>query len=195
MVEIRSAEPRDVQTLAVLMEDIDRFYGATDVESSSQRTPQIAASLFLEPRAAYVLLAWEGAQLVGMAAYSFLWPAAGVTRSLYLKELYVSEPFRRKGVGALLMQALCQVAVKHECSRIEWTADAGNVLAEAFYEQLGVPKNEEKTFYRLEGDDVRRMVVDQHWRGDDGQSHQGAPGHAVHSTGDGGRPNAADGDS
>ncbi|MGH3937619.1 MAG: GNAT family N-acetyltransferase [Pseudonocardiaceae bacterium] len=160
MVEIRSAEPRDVQALADLMEDIDRFYGATDVESSSQRAPQIAASLFQEPRAAYVLLAWEGEQLVGMAAYSFLWPAAGVTRSLYLKELYVIESFRRKGVGKLLILALCQVAVKHECSRIEWTADTGNVLAKAFYEQLGVPQNREKTFYRLEGNDVRWMLVD-----------------------------------
>lgn len=195
MVEIRSAEPRDVQALAVLMDDIDRFYGATDVEFSSHRAPQIAASLFQEPRAAYVLLAWEGEQLVGMAAYSFLWPAAGVTRSLYLKELYVITSFRRKGVGTLLMQALCRIAVEHECSRIEWTADTGNVLAEAFYEQLGVPKNREKTFYRLERDDVQRMLVDQRWREDDGQSLQGAPGPVVPRVGDGGGPDAAGGDS
>jgi len=165
VVEIRLVEPQDVPALAVLMEDIDRFYGATDFESFSQRAPQIAASLFQETRAAYVLLAWEGEQLVGMAAYSFLWPAAGVTRSLYLKELYVMESVRRTGIGALFMQALCQVAVEHECSRIEWTADAANVLAEAFYEQLGVPKNREKVFYRLEGDDVRRMLVAQREQG------------------------------
>lgn len=89
------------------------------------RAPQIAASLFEEPKAGYVLLAWNGEQLVGMAAYSFLWLAAGVTCSLYLKELYVAGTSRRKGVDRLLMRRLCQLAAEHECSRIEWTADEG----------------------------------------------------------------------
>lgn len=151
MVEIRQAEPRDVQALTALMGDVDRFYGAAETEPSGQRTQEIVACLFQEPRAAYVLLAWEGEQLVGMAAYSFLWPAAGVTRSLYLKELYVAEAFRRQGVGTLLMRELYRIAAEHTCSRIEWTADAGNVLAERFYEQLGVPVNQGKAFYRAEG--------------------------------------------
>jgi GNAT superfamily N-acetyltransferase len=60
-----------------------------------------------------------------MAAYSFLWPAAGVTRSLYLKELYVAEAFRRQSIGALLMQRLCQIALEHERSRVEWTEGDG----------------------------------------------------------------------
>ncbi|MGH3832008.1 MAG: GNAT family N-acetyltransferase [Pseudonocardiaceae bacterium] len=158
MIEIRPAEQRDVEALVMLMEDLDRFYGATDVEPSDQRVQQIAESLFEEPLAAHVLLAWEGKWLVGMASYSFLWPAAGATRSLYLKELYVTEARRRKGIGALLMQRLCQVAVEHECSRVEWTSDQSNPLAEAFYEQLGIPKNQEKIFYRLADDDLRRVA-------------------------------------
>lgn len=160
MVEIRAATPGDVEAIALLMEDLDRFYGATDadIDPPSQRMPQIAAALFEEPNAAFALLAWQGKQLVGMAAYSFLWPAAGVTRSLYLKEIYITEAFRRKGVGTLLMQRLCQVAVEHKCSRVEWTTDKGNVLGESFYERLGVPQNQEKIFYRLEGEGIRRMA-------------------------------------
>lgn len=92
-----------------------------------------------------------------MATYSFLWPAAGVTRSLYLKELYVTEAFRRKDIGMLLMREVCRVAVTHACSRIEWTADVGNGLAEAFYERLSMPKNQGKILYRLEGDELRRQ--------------------------------------
>lgn len=157
MVKIRLAEPGDVEALAVLMEDLDSFYGATTIEPFDQRVRQIVENLFAEPVAAYVLLAWEDKQLVGMAAYSFLWPAASVTRSLYLKELYITETFRRKGIGALLMQRVCQVAIEHKCSRLEWTADQDNACAEAFYEQLGMPKNQEKTCYRLEGDHLRSI--------------------------------------
>jgi GNAT superfamily N-acetyltransferase len=158
-MRIRPARPADVEALAVLMEELDHFYGETDLESPEQRAPQIAANLFEEPKAGYVLLAWDGEQLVGMAAYSFLWPAAGVTRSLYLKELYVMKEHRRKGIGALLMQRLCQVAAEFECNRVEWTADADNTLAEGFYEQLGVPKNRDKELYRLEGEGLREMAA------------------------------------
>lgn len=157
MVEIRLATHDDVEAIAFLMEDLDRFYGVTDVEPPGARVPQIAAALFDDPKAAYVLLACEGGRLVGMAAYSFLWPAAGVTRSLYLKEIYVAEADRGKGIGTLLMQRLCQVAVEHACSRVEWTTDKGNVLAETFYQRLEAPKNEDKIFYRLEDEDIRRI--------------------------------------
>ena len=79
-----------------------------------------------------------------------------MTRSLYLIEIYVTEAVRGKGVGALLMQQLCQV--ERECSRVEWTTDKGNALGEDFYERLRVPQNPEKIFYRLEDEDIRRMA-------------------------------------
>ena len=86
-----------------------------------------------------------------MAAYSFLWPAAGLTRSLYLKELYIGEGYRRRGAGRLLMQALFEVAGQHGCSRVEWTTDSGNAGAQAFYEMLRLPRHPSKVFYRVEG--------------------------------------------
>lgn len=182
MVEVRPAEQCDVEALAVLMKDLDRFYGATHVEPPEQWVRQIVENIFAEPTAAYILLAWEEKQLVGMAAYSYLWPAAGVTRSLYLKELYVAEKFRRKGIGGLLMRQLCQVAVEYKCSRLEWTADQGNALAEAFYGQLGIPKNQEKMIYRLEGDGLRRLAA---WGSSSVVQTQDLPGVYPGSTGTG----------
>jgi RimJ/RimL family protein N-acetyltransferase len=87
---------------------------------------------------------------VGFAAYSFLWAAVGLTRSLYLKEMYVADQHRGQGVGRLLMSALFEVAAKHECSRVEWTTDRDNPGAQAFYDRLGVPPLISKIFYRVE---------------------------------------------
>jgi ribosomal protein S18 acetylase RimI-like enzyme len=81
-----------------------------------------------------------------------LWPAIGLTRSLYLKELYVPESLRRTGIGKLLMKNLFEIAVKHDCSRVEWTTDSDNPNAQRFYELLGVPQNSSKLFYRLGGE-------------------------------------------
>lgn len=109
-----------------------------------------AKRCFSAPPAAYALLAWDAERLAGVAAYSFLWPTVGLTRSLYLKELYVAQACRGRGIGRLLMQALFGLAAKHGCSRVEWTTDRGNTSAQAFYHRLGLPVHASKLFYRAE---------------------------------------------
>jgi ribosomal protein S18 acetylase RimI-like enzyme len=143
------AKPEDVRSIADLMEELDRFYGGTDFEPLEDRTRQIAAMLFREQPAAHVLLAKDGDRVAGFAAYSFLWPAVGLTQSLYLKELYVSQADRRNGIGTLLMEALIGVAKEADCSRVEWTTDIDNPLAIAFYKRHGYSVNEGKVLYRV----------------------------------------------
>ena len=151
MLTINDASPRDVAAMADLFAEIDRFYGESVIESAETRAKQIDSVLFGSPPLAYTLLAWDGTSLVGMAAYSFLWPAARTTKSLYLKELYVRQSHRRAGVGRLLMERLFKIAKDHDCSRVEWMTDEDNTEAQDFYESLGVPRNTSKVFYRVEG--------------------------------------------
>jgi GNAT superfamily N-acetyltransferase len=87
--------------------------------------------------------------VAGLAAYSFLWPAAGVTRSLYLKELFVRATARRLGIGKLLMRELHAVAAEQRCSRVEWTADTDQPDAQRFYAALGAEVLATKLFYRV----------------------------------------------
>jgi len=143
------AGPDDAAAIAVLLEEMDHFYGAAGTEPPGERLRQINETLFASPPAAHALLAWDNARLAGFAAYSFLWPAVGLTRSLYLKEIYVAGDHRRRGVGKLLMQAVLDVASKHECSRVEWTTDRDNSGAQAFYATLGLPTEPSKVFYRV----------------------------------------------
>jgi GNAT superfamily N-acetyltransferase len=160
-VTVALARPEHCAAIAELLDELDSFYGATDVEPAGQRRDHIREGLFASPPAAYALLAWvsdRGERLAGFASYSFLWPAAGRTRSLYLKELYVAETCRGKGVGALLMEALRLTATQHGCSRVEWTTDDDNPGAMRFYEALGYSPKPSKIFYRLEGDRLRRAA-------------------------------------
>jgi GNAT superfamily N-acetyltransferase len=159
MITVTPADPTHARIIAELAEEMDRFYGATEVESAEVRVRQINEALFSDPPSAYSLLAWDDRKPAGFAAYSFLWPAVGLTRSLYLKELYVNASARRKGVGNLLMQHLYNTAVKSDCSRLEWTTDADNREAQIFYAQLGVPVDESKLFYRIEGDELTRRAT------------------------------------
>ncbi len=149
MPQVTTAEPKDVEAMASLLAELDAFYGATEVEPLDQRLDQIKEALFSEVNAGHALLAWDGTQLVGLAAYSFLWPAAGLTRSLFLKELYVAQSHQRQGIGKLLMDSLTTVAVKHGCSRVEWMTEHTNIAAQEFYAAMDAPVDESKVFYRV----------------------------------------------
>lgn len=158
MITLSTAEPEDIPAVAELAAEMDQFYGATGLEPLEVRQAQIDAALFTDPPAARALLAWDGNKLRGFAAYSFLWPAVGLTRSLYLKELYVTASARRSGVGALLMKGLFETAIDSGCSRVEWTTDSDNIDAQTFYESLGVSPVSSKLFYRIAGQDLARAA-------------------------------------
>jgi GNAT superfamily N-acetyltransferase len=149
VITVSPAEPGDTAAIAALLEDLGRFYGTAGPQPGNQViADQISGEIFTSPPAAYVLLARDAGRLAGLAAYSFLWPAVGARRSLYLKELYVPEAYRRRGVGRLLMRAVFETAAARGCSRVEWTTDAGNAAAQAFYAGLGLPTHP-KVFYRV----------------------------------------------
>jgi GNAT superfamily N-acetyltransferase len=159
VITLAPARPADIDAMAFLLAELDEYYGGSRDEPADQRLRLIRDAVFCPAPAAHVLLAWDDDRLVGFASYSFLWPAAGVTRSLYLKELYVTTSSRRHGVGRLLMSEVCRIAQDGGCSRVEWTADTDNPSALRFYEILGVPPNSSKRFYRLEGDAMVQMAA------------------------------------
>jgi GNAT superfamily N-acetyltransferase len=145
-VIIRPATPSDVAALADLLAERDRFYGVTGPDPEPAA---IADALFGPVPAGRALVAVHDGAVAGLAAYSFLWPAAGVTRSLYLKELFVRATARRLGIGRLLMRELHAVAAEQRCSRVEWTADTDQPDAQRFYAALGAEVLATKLFYRV----------------------------------------------
>ncbi len=165
MITVSPAEPGDAPAIAGLLEELGQFYGTPAAGPLDQWVAQVGQALFADPPAGYALLARvepAGTALVGagelagagapagLAAYSFLWPAIGPTRSLYLKELYVPAAYRGRGVGRLLMRAVFEAAARHGCSRVEWTTDVANTGAQAFYARLALPRYPSKVFYRVE---------------------------------------------
>lgn len=148
MIRVDDAVPGDEGRIAALCAELDGYYGDEPEGTPAERARIVRDALFGVPPLAYALLAWDGPGLAGMAAYSFLWPAAGLTASLYLKELYVGAGYRRSGVGRVLMDGLGAIAARRGLSRVEWTTDTGNEGAQAFYEALGAKPLTSKVFYR-----------------------------------------------
>ncbi|MFI6859524.1 cyclophane-containing RiPP N-acetyltransferase HaaN [Streptomyces sp. NPDC050421] len=146
-VKIRPVGQGDILAVAVLIEEIERFYGSVEIQPMDERRTQIEQALFGSPPLAAALLVEEAnGGIAGLAAYSFLWPAKGTTHSLFLKELCVRETLRQQGAGAQLMEELRRIAAARSgCSRVEWMTDRSNPAARSFYKSLG--------FAEFEGED------------------------------------------
>lgn len=145
----RVQDAADLVDIVKLLNEMDLFYGDELTGSAQERTSQASLALLGNPPSSHAIIARSGAsEPVGFASYSFLWPAVGSSRSLYLKELYVTQAHRREGIGRTLMRQIFKIATNEGCSRVEWTADAANDDALRFYESIGASPFSEKIFYR-----------------------------------------------
>ncbi|GLZ40196.1 GNAT family N-acetyltransferase [Actinokineospora sp. NBRC 105648] len=151
-IVIRFAEEDDLDSIVGLLGEIDHFYGDEMVESTHVRTAQTKAIVANRTTGApRIIIAMDSAgDTLGFASFSILWPAAGSSTSLYLKELFVQSKKRASGVGRMLVQELFNIAKQQGCTRVEWTTDVANSDAQQFYQAVGFAPSSGKLFYRAE---------------------------------------------
>lgn len=160
MISVGDATPDDLDGLIELFDEIDEYYGDPRNGDRDQREAQVRQVLFDNPPLANALVGRDGKGVVALAAYSFLWPAAGTSTSLFLKELFVSQTHRRQGVARLLMRELGVVASAKSCSRIEWTTERTNSAAMQFYSKLRAPVQPDRVFFRIQGAEFANLGFD-----------------------------------
>ena len=66
-----------------------------------------------------------------------------VGKSLYLDDLYVLEPYRRKGIASALLHELFEIARKEKCNRLRLQVLNWNENAIFFYEKIGATIDDE----------------------------------------------------
>ena len=103
----------------------------------------------LEDSVRHVMDAGDGEFLVGYVGeepagfVQLRWRWAVWTRALdgWLEDLFVSEQYRRSGLGRALGEAAIGRARERGCVRLELDVDAGNEAALALYRRLGFSDN------------------------------------------------------
>lgn len=70
----------------------------------------------------------------------------------YIEDIFVREPYRRRGFGSMLLSAVAKQAVKMGYGRVEWVVLDWNANAIKFYEQMGAQILQEWRVCRLAGD-------------------------------------------
>lgn len=137
---IRKAVEGDADALWELMRDLAVFEKYIDVFAI---TPDIVreSGFRKDPPDFFSIVAEEAGKLCGMLVYYFLPYTAQAQPAIYMKELFVAEAHRGRGVGERLMRALEAEAKASGCTTIKWTVGPWNAPGIRFYERLGAKEN------------------------------------------------------
>jgi GNAT superfamily N-acetyltransferase len=121
------------------------------------RAEDLARDGFGEHRRFRALIAeWDG-QPAGYAlffAYYSTWTGPG----LFLEDLFVREPFRRRGIGKALLAAVARIAVDEHCYGIHWEVLGWNEKAIALYQELGATFRDQWRAVLLTDEALRRVA-------------------------------------
>jgi GNAT superfamily N-acetyltransferase len=155
-VVIREAVAADVPLLLALIRELASFEKLSHEVVATES--DLAESLFGARPCAEALIAEVDGAPAGFALFFQSFSTFLARPGLYLEDLYVRPPARRRGVGKALLVRLARLAVERRCGRFEWAVLNWNAAAIAFYRSLGAVPMSAWTVYRLTGDALARVA-------------------------------------
>lgn len=150
---IRHATERDTHQLWQLMRDSAAFARRLDYFHITEE--MVRSQGFLKENPDFQAFVAENIytkQLGAMAVYHLIPFTAAARPVLFIKDFYVQEPLRDKGLGKGLMDALRQEARRNHCGTIEWQVPAWNKAAIRFYERQGAQLAKEYLTFQINVD-------------------------------------------
>lgn len=160
MITVSIAPETERDDIVELFHQIDLHYFGAEAPSKNEIAAYVRRNLFQAHCGVHIAIAREGVRPLGIATFSILYPAPGMTGQLFMKDLFTVREARGKGLGQALLRFLARHALENGCSRFDWTAETDNRQAVDFYDRLKIPRVEEKVYYRLAGETLRSFAAD-----------------------------------
>ena len=153
-------KPITVAQIPVLLELICELARFEHLEHEVIATQESLRDSFFGPQpVAGALLAQADGEPAGYAIYFFTFSSFVGRAGIWLEDLYVRPPFRHRGLGRGLIEAVARIGAERNCGRFEWTALNWNANALEFYRGLGACAMREWVLLRLDADGLNRLAT------------------------------------
>lgn len=154
---IRAAEEKDVpQILGFIRELAEYERLAHEVIATDAILQQ---SLFGNAPKANVIFGCVENEPVAFAVFFYNFSTFLGRPGIYLEDLYVKPPFRRRGIARSMIHFLARLAKEQNCGRFEWSVLDWNETAIEFYRSLGAVGLNDWTVFRVTGDALDRLAT------------------------------------
>ena len=154
---LRKAEKKDIPEIIKLIKELATY------ERASQEVTVTAEDLekdgFGDNPIFEVLLAYNDAQLVGMAFYYFSY-STWKGKCLYLEDIIVKEQFRGNKAGKILFEAVIKKANEVGAKRMHWQVLDWNEPAINFYKRYNAVLDNTWINGKLTEEQIKKFVAD-----------------------------------
>jgi diamine N-acetyltransferase len=129
-IKIRRAGPSDFEQVYMLIREFAAFIKTPEkvLTSPSQMTE--------DQQYFNCLIAEDGEKIVGFATFFYAY-YSWTGKAIYLDDLYVTESYRGKGIGAALFDHVIELGRSCNCKKMRWQVSNWNSKAIAFYRSRG----------------------------------------------------------
>jgi GNAT superfamily N-acetyltransferase len=157
MTAIRPAVRDDVPLLLGLIRELAIYERREDDALGSEAL--LAEHLFGPRPAAEAAVAVLDGAPVGFALWFTTFSTFLTLPGIWLEDLFVLPPQRRRGVGRALLAHVAALTVARGCGRLEWSALDWNEPALTLYRSLGARLQDEWITHRLDGEALRALAA------------------------------------
>jgi len=155
-VTIRGARRGDEAGIFALIAALAEYEQLTHAVTGNAES--LAEHLFGARPCIEALVAESGADLLGFALFFTSYSTFLTRPGLYLEDLFVLEPHRRRGIGRALLARLAALALERGSGRVEWSVLDWNASAIAFYQSLGASVLPDWRICRVTGDAIATLA-------------------------------------
>ena len=153
---IRDTVEEDVPLILRLINKLAHYEKLSHEVTATEEL--LRKNLFGEKRMVEVILAEYQSTVVGFALFFHNFSTFVGKPGIYIEDLYVEEPYRKRGFGRALFNHIVRLAKDRGCGRMEWSVLDWNSPAIRFYQNLGALPLSDWTTYRLTREALTRLM-------------------------------------
>jgi len=154
--QIRPATEADVPVVLSFIKRLAIYERLQDEVVATEEL--LRQTLFGERRTAEVAIGYLENDPVGFVLFFHNYSTFLGRPGIYIEDLFVDEPFRRRGYGRALLLYVARLAKARGCGRLEWSVLDWNRPAIDFYKTLGAVPMSEWTVFRVTGQSLERLA-------------------------------------
>lgn len=158
-LRILPAQERDLPLIHAFIRELAEYEHLLHEVSATEDA--LRRTLFGTRPAAEIVIAYDGAEPAGFALFFESYSTFLAKPGLYLEDLFVRPPARKKGIGRGLLTYLARLAVERNYGRLEWRVLDWNEPAIGFYRSIGAEPLDDWTVFRVTGDALRALAEKQ----------------------------------
>ena len=155
-ITVRAARAGDGPILRDMIRELAVHHG---FEKDFVARPEDYEVFLSDPQAinGALIAEWNGAP-AGCATWQRSYQTFLGRQTMYLEDISVLPPFRRKGIGTALLKAVARLAVERKAAAVSWIMMSWNIEARRIYESAGATVEDGTSYCKLSGEALERLA-------------------------------------